>query len=57
MEIVRFDGRQPAKEFTTLVVENKPAGEREQLLLSADPAAVSTLRVGDEVRVFPRPLK
>ena len=57
VEIVRFDGRQPVKEFTTLVVENKPAGEREQLVLSADPAAVSTLRVGDEVRVFPRPLK
>jgi hypothetical protein len=57
VEVARPNGKAGAVKFTAPVVENKPAGEREQLLLAADPAAVSTLRVGDEVRVFPRPAK
>ncbi len=57
VEVVRPNGKEPPKKFTAPVVENKPAGEREQLLLAADPAAAAALRVGDEVRVFPRPAK
>jgi hypothetical protein len=57
VEVARPGGGEAAKRFTAPVVDNKPAGVREQLLLGADPAMASTLHVGDEVRVFPKPAK
>ena len=43
VEVVRPGGKE-AKRFTAPVVENKPAGVREQLLLAADPAAAARAR-------------
>jgi Glycosyl hydrolases family 2/Glycosyl hydrolases family 2, sugar binding domain/Glycosyl hydrolases family 2, TIM barrel domain len=56
-EIVRTYGKKLIKKFTAPLVESKAEGARQQLLLAADPAAISTLHVGDEVRVFPQTAK
>jgi hypothetical protein len=39
--------------LTLPVSESREDGLRHKLLLAADPAAMSRLRIGDEVRVFP----
>jgi hypothetical protein len=39
--------------LTVPVSESRADGLRHKLLLAADPAAMSRLRIGDEVRVFP----
>jgi hypothetical protein len=42
-----------AVKLTAPVSESRADGVRHKLLLVADPAAMSRLRIGDEVRVFP----
>ncbi len=46
-----------AVKLTAPVSESRADGVRHKLLLAADPAAMSRLRIGDEVRVFPTPEK
>jgi hypothetical protein len=41
-----------AVKFVSSVSESRADGVRHKLLLAADPAAMSRLRIGDEVRVF-----
>jgi len=44
---------EPAVAFMAPVTESRGDGVRHKLLLSADPAAMVRLKIGDEVRVFP----
>jgi hypothetical protein len=46
-------GGKPAVKFEAPVAESRPDGVRHKLQLAADPAAIVSLRIGDEVRVFP----
>ena len=57
VEFTRPHAKDPAKKVTATIVETRADGPREKVLLSVDPADASSLRVGDEVRVFPTAAK
>ena len=46
-------GEKSGVRFAAPVAESKGDGARHKLLLATDPAAISRLKVGDDVRVWP----
>ena len=53
VEVSLADGTPPLRSRAP-VAESRADGVRHKLLLAADPAAISRLHIGDEVRRFPR---